>query len=58
MFLLVKNIDGENIIIGTATKRVSVADYEESGTKIYEINDSEFNSDMINAKIDSFEEDN
>ena len=54
MFLLVKEIDGEQIIIGTAQKQVSPSD----DIVIYEIPDDEYSSDMIYSKIDSFDEDN
>jgi hypothetical protein len=57
MFLLVKEIDDERIIIGTAQKRISAESSEKSGITVYEISDSEFNPDMIHAKIESFEED-
>lgn len=53
MFILVKNIDGEDVIIGTARKETSVND---SLITIYEISDSEFNPDMIYAKIERFDE--
>lgn len=57
MFLLVKEIEGEQVIIGTAQKRISAQNAEKSGISIFEIPDEEFKSDMIHAKIDSYEED-
>ena len=53
MFLLVKNIDGENIIIGTAQKNaVAGADII-----VYEILDADYSHDMIYSRLDSFDED-
>ena len=56
MFLLVKEIDEENVIIGTAQRRVSV-ESSSSDITVYEISDDEYTPDMINSKIESFEED-
>jgi hypothetical protein len=56
MFLLVKEIDGEQVIIGTAQKRVSAQNSADSGIEVFEISDGEFKSDMIHSKIDSYEE--
>jgi hypothetical protein len=52
MFILVKEIDGENVIIGTSYGRSSTGD----DVTVYEIPDSEYSPDMVNSKIDSFEE--
>jgi hypothetical protein len=57
MFLLVKNINDEEVIIGTARKELSVLNAETTGLKIYEISDEEYNPDMIYSKIEKFEED-
>lgn len=56
MFLLVKEINDEQVIIGTAQKRISATSSEKSGIEIFEISDDEFKSDMIHSKIDSYEE--
>lgn len=53
MFILVKTIDDEDIIIGTARKETFAND---ETVTIYEIADNEFKSDMIYAKIESFDE--
>lgn len=57
MFLLVKKIDGEDIIIGTAQKSISLQNAEMSGITIYEISDKEFVPNMVSSKIESFDED-
>ena len=57
MFLLVKEIEGENVIIGTAQKRISAEHAEASNITVYEISDDEYTPDMIHTKIESFEED-
>jgi hypothetical protein len=56
MFLLVKEIDGERVIIGSAQKRVSAESSEKSGITVYEISDEEYTPDMLHAKIEDFEE--
>lgn len=56
MFLLVKEIDGENVIIGTAQRRIA-ANSSSPDITVYEISDDEYTPDMIHTKIDSFEED-
>lgn len=56
MFLLVKEIDDEDVIIGTAQRRVSIESSSPDIT-VYEISDDEYTPDMINSKIESFEED-
>lgn len=55
MFLIVKEIDGEDIIVGTAKRKV-VPESFNSSVKIYEIADNEFKSDMIYSKIEDFDE--
>ena len=52
MFILVKEIDEEQIIIGTATKQVA----ESEDVIIYEIPDSEYSPDMIHSRLDGFDE--
>lgn len=52
MFILVKEIDGEQIIIGTATKQVAGND----GVTVYEIPDKEYSPDMMHSKLDGFDE--
>lgn len=54
MYILVKEIDGEKIIVGTASKKV-VAD-DKTDTTVYEIPDGEYSSDMIHSRLDSFDE--
>ena len=56
MYILVKNIEGDNVIIGTAKKLVSPKSVSDENIEIYEISDEEFNSDMLFAKIESFDE--
>lgn len=56
MFLLVKEIDGERVIIGTAQKRIAAQDSDKTGIEVFEISDDEFKTDMIHSKIDSYEE--
>ena len=56
MFLLAKEIGQENVIIGTAQRRVAVSS-SSPDIMVFEISDDEYTPDMINAKIDSFEED-
>lgn len=57
MFLLVKEIDGENIIIGSAHKRVSVESSEAVGIRVFEIPDEEFKPEMIHSILEYYEED-
>lgn len=56
MFLLVKKIDGEDVIIGTAQKRIA-AESSSPDIIVYEISDEEYTLDMMHTKIESFEED-
>jgi hypothetical protein len=51
MYLLVKNIDGEEIIVGTSQKLV-----ENEGITLYEINDGEFEPEMINSILEGYDE--
>lgn len=55
MFILVKEIDDEQIIIGTAQKQVSTQP-EGSGVIVYEIPDGEYTSEMIFSRIEGFDE--
>lgn len=55
MFILVKEIDNEQIIIGTAQKQVS-AQPENSGVTVYEIPDAEYTTEMIFSRIEGFDE--
>ena len=55
MFLLIKEIAGEHVIIGSAQKTVSARSAEASRLTVYEISDNEFSTDMIYAKIESFD---
>ena len=57
MFLLVKEIEGENVIIGTAQKQISAEQAAASNITVYEISDDEYTPDMIHTKIESFDED-
>lgn len=54
MYILVKEIDGENIIVGTARKKVVAGNNVD--TTVYEIPDEEYSSDMIHSRLDSFDE--
>jgi hypothetical protein len=52
MFILVKEISGENVIIGTSQGNP----ISNSDITVYEILDDEYSPDMVNSKIDSFDE--
>ena len=54
MFLLVREIDNEQIIIGTALRKTSGG----KDVTVYEISDEEYSSDMVYSRLDSFDEDN
>lgn len=53
MFILVKEIDNEQIIIGTALRKTLGGE----GVTVYEISDDEYSPDMIYSRLDSFDED-
>lgn len=53
MYLMVKEIDGEQVIIGTSNKDISRARPE---LTLYEIDDKEFDVEMIYSKLDGFDE--
>lgn len=52
MIILVKEIDGDRIIIGTTQHNVAVDD----DITLYEIPDKEYSSDMILSKLDGFDD--
>lgn len=53
MYLMVKEIDGEDIIIGTSNRDISKA---KPDVTLYEIDDSEFEPAMINSILEGFDE--
>lgn len=53
MFILIRKED--NIIIGTATNKINTKDIEKNGYIAYEIDNSEFNVEMLGTKLQSFE---
>jgi len=53
MYLMVKEIEGEPIIIGTSNKDISKARPE---LTLYEIEDSEFKPEMIYSILEGFDE--
>lgn len=53
MYLMVKEIDGEQIIIGTSNKDISKA---KPDVALYEIDDREFKPEMIYSILDGFDE--
>jgi hypothetical protein len=53
MYILVKKIDGEDVIIGSSQGKVSVKDEH---MIVYDIPNDEYSPEMINCKIDGFDE--
>lgn len=53
MYLMVKEIDGEEIIIGTSNKDISKA---KPDVTLYEIDDKDFVPEMIYSILEGFDE--
>lgn len=53
MFLIVRKTD--NVIIGSAIKSINLNDASAKGYEIYEIDDAEFNPEMLGSTLDYFE---
>ena len=53
MFILIRKED--NVIIGTAANKINTKDIEKNGYIAYEIDNSEFNVEMLGTKLQSFE---
>lgn len=53
MYILVRAKD--NVIVGTAIRKVDEIAESKKGCKVYEIDDSDFTPDMLGSKLESFE---
>lgn len=53
MYILVRAKD--NVIVGTAIKKIDENSASKNGCKVYEIDDSDFSQDMLGSKLESFE---
>lgn len=54
MYIIVRHSD--NLIVGSATRRVDEKEASKNGYKVFEIDDKEFRVDMIGSKLESFDE--
>lgn len=55
MYLLVKELNGERVIIGTSHRMLSEAYIKNEELEVFQISDDEFSEDMIYSKIEDFE---
>lgn len=54
MYIIVRHSD--NIIIGSATRPVDESHASKNGYKVFEIDDAEFNVELIGSRLESFDE--
>jgi len=53
MFLLVRIVD--NVIVGSANNPINVDEASKQGRRVYEIDDEDFEPEMIGKQITDFE---
>lgn len=55
MYILVRQTD--NVIVGTAVRPVDEVSASKNGCRVYEIEDSEFDPNMLGSKLTHFNKD-
>lgn len=53
MYIIVRQLD--NVVIGSAINPISIDDASAQGCLVYEIEDSEFTSELLGSTLDYFD---